>query len=315
MPQDARKQTSETPAISTGPTNRWWALVTPAALREPAGFLTTPHDAGRVLSAPTDLGPIHIAPGERQLVDFVPLFAQGWTSIVSWPVLVFGEIQGSWQETDRAAAKALHRLCCLFALAWGEPWQVRLAPAPEINLPPKVPDAVLVPNPDHYHDDGNPQIGMRAEVDLPDWVRKGWDRLDEADFSGKVQPALSLWHEGILLQPEHSSLAMVSFVASLEQSALSTPGFTRRLGASAKFWLAAESAATAQELQQLRDAKIYGKRSETSHGSALHGVEPEFGFMLLQPIGSEDPTHKFVFGTLQLIRNVSRKCLINILAS
>jgi hypothetical protein len=315
MPQNTRKESSETPNTRTDLANRWWALVSPAALREPAGFLTTPHDAGRVLSGPYDLGPIHIAPGERQLVDYVPLFAQGWKSAVSWPVLVFGEIQGSWQETDRAAAKVLHRLCCLLALAWGEPWQVRLAPAPEINLPPRVPDPVLVPNPDHYHDDGNPQIGIRAEAHLPDWISKRWDRLDKADFGGRVQPALSLWHEGILLQPEHPSLAMVSFVASLEQSALSMPEFTRRLGANAKFWLAAESAATAEEIQQLRDAKIYGKRSETSHGSALHGIELEFGFMLLQPIGSEDPTYTFVFRTLQLIRNVSRRCLVNILAS
>ena len=55
------------------------------------------------------------------------------------------------------------------------------------------------------------------------------------------------------------------------------------------------------------------RRSETSHGSALHGIELEFGFMLLQPIGSEDPTYNFVFGTLQLIRNISRRCLINVL--
>ena len=319
MPQDTRKDPSETPgtpapagAVETDRANRWWALVAPAALKEPAGFLTTPHDAARVLSRPYDLGPIHIAPGERQLVDYVPLFAQGWTSAVFWPVLVFGEIQGSWQETDRAAAKALHRLCCLLALAWGEPWRVRLAPAPEINLPPKVPDSVLVPNPKRYYDDSNPQIGMRAEADLPDWISKGWDRLDEADFGGKVQPALSLWHEGILLQPEHPSLAMVSFVASLEQSAVSMPGFRRRLGAGAKFWLAAESTATAEEIQQLRGAGIYAKRSETSHGSALHGIEQEFGFMLLQPIGSDDPTYKFVFETAQLIRLISRRCLIKI---
>jgi len=170
-----------------------------------------------------------------------------------------------------------------------------------------------VPNSKHYRDDGNPQIGMRAEADLPEWISKGWDRLDQTDLGGRVQPALSLWHEGILLQPEHPSLAIVSFVASLEQSALSMPGFTRRLGASAKFWLAAGSAATAEEIQQLRDAKIYGKRSQTSHGSALHGIEPEFGFVLLQPIGSEDPTYKFVVGTLQSIRNISRRCLLNIL--
>ena len=120
MPQDARIETSETPDTQPDPANRWWALVSPVALKEPAGFLTTPHDAGRVLSRPYDLGPIHIAPGERQLVDYVPLFAQGWKSAVSWPVLVSGDIQGSRQETDRAAAKTLHRLCCLLALAWSD---------------------------------------------------------------------------------------------------------------------------------------------------------------------------------------------------
>jgi hypothetical protein len=108
---------------------------------------------------------------------------------------------------------------------------------------------------------------------------------------------------------------MVSFVAALEQSAQSLPGFNTALRPGEKFWMAAASAATAEEIQHLRDAKIYGKRSKTAHGAALHGIEPEFGFMLLQPIDSEDPTYKFVFETLQSIRNVSRQCLVNILAN
>jgi hypothetical protein len=294
---------------------RWWALVSPAPLREPAGFLTTPHDAGRVLSKEYQLGPIRIAPGERQLIEYLPLLAQGWSSVVSWPVLVHGGIRGKWRETDRAAAQLLHRLCCLLALAWGEPWQVRLAPAPNVNLSPQVPDPALIPNPSRFYDSGNPQIGLRDEAGLPDWVVTAWSRLDNPDFAARAQPALSLWHEGILLQPEHPSLAVVAFVAALEQSAQSLTGYDKAASDSAKFWLGAESVGTPEEIQQLREARIYGKRSATSHGAALHGIEVEFGFMLLQPIGSEDPTYKFVFGTAQLIRSISRRCLVNILST
>ncbi len=57
----------------------------------------------------------------------------------------------------------------------------------------------------------------------------------------------------------------------------------------------------------------YGKRSTTSHGKGLHGLESKFGHMLLPPIGKGDPIYDFVFGHLREMARVSRGVLLRIL--
>jgi hypothetical protein len=300
--------------MAVEPSNQWWALLAPAPLREPAGYLTTPHDAARVLAKQYTLRPVQLGPGERQMIEYVSLVAHGWSRLVYWPIIATGTLEGSWHESQRVVARLLHRACCLLSLAWGEPWQVRHAPNLIANSPPNVPDPVLVPAPAWFDDKDAAQIGLRDEEELPGWFDPAWDRLGEENaFAERMGPALSLWHEGILLQSEHPSMAMVAYVAAVEQAALSLPEAAPASGFGQRFWAAIRAVAEEGEIESLRQADIYGRRSATSHGSALYGIEMEFGYMLLQPVGPGDPAFDFVYGALQLMARVSRRCLLKVL--
>lgn len=289
----------------------WWALLAPAPLREPSGYITTPHDATRKLARAYDLGQVRIIPGDRQHVDFVASLVQGWSQLVSWPVLVTGQLDKSWPATDRQAARWLHRLCCMLSVAWGEPWQVRLAPTQSASYPAGVPDPILVPR--RYVYDGGGQIGLREEVDLPGWFVGAWHWLEGAGAGKTAQAALSMWHEGILLQAEHPSMAFVAYTAALEHTAPLLRPDQLSVSARRQFWSAVSAVASHDELERLAAADAYAKRSATTHGGALHGIELEFGFMLLEPIGQEDPTYRFMFDNLLLLSQVSRRALIRVL--
>ncbi len=291
---------------------RWWSLVGPAPLLEPSGFLTTPHDRFRALDRVYELGDVHLETGEGQLVDYVGSLTQGWSKLESWPILVFGNAVGEWPTVSRLAARAVHRLCCLLSLTWIEPWQVRIAPERASYLPPRVPEPVLVPKASFLVDLDSPNQPERDPQPLPDWLVATWGKLEsDPAFRSRVEPALSLWHEGILLQPEHPSMSMVAYVAVIEQ--LANPvrdAADGRLLSGQTFWNAVESAAAPEDVAALTQADVYGKRSATAHGGGLHGIEMEFGHMLLQPIGKGDPTYDFMFDTLQRMKLVSRSLVL-----
>jgi hypothetical protein len=134
--------------------------------------------------------------------------------------------------------------------------------------------------------------------------------LDEPNFGSTCQPCLSIWHEGIVLQAQHPSLAFVAYVASVEQAArliVSSPG---DLSDSGRFWAAIKTVAEPEEVALLEEMDPYRMRSKTSHGGGLHGIESEFGHMLLPPLGPGDPIYGFVFRQLRRMAHVSREVLL-----
>lgn len=139
---------------------------------------------------------------------------------VFWPIVVEGSSKDDeWPVVERQAAAALHRLVCVLSLAWNEPWQVRTAPWDLERMSVDLADDWIVPRNSLIGFRENPQIGMYDDQALPSWVDAALVRLDGIDGTDadNVGAALSLWHQGILLQPEHPSLALVAFVASIEQ--------------------------------------------------------------------------------------------------
>ena len=290
----------------------WWALIGPVAGAEPAGYLTTPHDAFRVLREPTSIGPLELQPGEKQLIEYFPRLDLGWVEAVYWPIMVSRGSSDEGAAPDlRAAARQVHRLCCLLSLGWTEPWQVRVAPRLTSHGPAHVPDSILIPS--SNYPGGNPQVGQQVAEDLPEWFSPAWIRLDDAKFGSKFVPCLSIWHEGIMLQAEHPSLSFMAYVASIEQAShLLFPGrkFERD---SERFWAAVEIVVSPEALGQIKEINPYGKRSATVHGGGLHGIESEFGHMLLPPIGKGDPIHNFVFDHLRQMARASRDVLLRTL--
>jgi len=203
----------------------------------------------------------------------------GWKDSVFWPIIVEGRsTETTWPKVDREAARALHRLASLVSLEWAEPLQVRVGPQSG-SLPSQFPDDWMAPNDSRFGP--NPQVGLRDERPLPEWLQHAWDMLDTDDAKGDAAAGLSLWHEGVLLQPEHPSFALVAFVASVEQMGkLLEP---RKRGYAARFWNALHGAVTESEFAALKTSDVYGLRSEIAHGSRVHGLETIYGAVVPPP--------------------------------
>lgn len=239
----------------------------------------------------------------------------GWRDSVFWPIIVEGRsTQIDWPEVDREAARALHRLASLVSLGWAEPLQVRIGPQVSTSLPPKFPDDWMAPN-----DSGfgfNPQVGLRDEQPLPGWLEGAWSILKTNDPKGDIAAALSLWHEGVLLQPEHPSFALVAFVASVEQMGKLLEPMKR--GHAARFWNALLRAVSQSEFAALKTIDVYGLRSEIAHGSRVHGLETIYGAVVPPPgwaTVSPDPISTFVHRTVPRMAKAARALLLEKLAS
>jgi len=297
---------------------QWWAIISPALTLEASGYLTTPHDAGRVLSSPDQIGSLSLTPASRQLVEFIRTLQLGWMQFVSWPITVEGHwTDDPWAETEREASKELHKLCCLLSLLWNESWQVRVAPQRSDGMPVRLLDDASAP--EIWHRNDVPQRGLRAEVEVPGWIHTAWWHSYFDEKVTKKSVALSLWREGKLLQPEHPSFALVAFTASLEQAGrlfIKSGYLPKTLTQSARrFWATVDLVASPTDAALLRKAKVYDRRSAAAHGERMPGLESLFGPVLVPPFlshGAADPVSEFVHQTVRVLADVARSALMRV---
>lgn len=203
-------------------------------------------------------------------------------------------------DTSERAAKELHRLRGLLALAWDKNWTVRDFPRPE-ELP--LPEW-LGPRPaSHGPEDDNLEV---ISVRIPDWLEGAWYRLEE-DLV--LVSALSAHLEGVAIQDWHPSFALIAYVASIEAigQKLAKPERCKEcgqiLGATSRFRQAVAEVLTNAE------AVGYSKlRSGTVHAAVLHGDEELFG--ALRDLGEElDKKWAFAAEVVGKLRGASRDLL------
>lgn len=254
-------------------TTKWWGLIGISAPPSVGGIIVVPHDKARRLQKTVRLGPLELQPGDRKFVEWrrPPHAVNAWECIESWPIIVQGRSTGSSPVASaRAEARQLQRAAALVALAWREPWDVRLAPRPRSSLPPMIPDSDPSP-----HSWSEPPLDISpVECLLPAWVDEAWSQLQAAEPHDR---ALQFWHQAFLIESSHPSIAAVAYAAVVESLAGTewgrsvAPPESDHEGSRAKFRRLANAYATEEE-QPLVD-RWYGRRSSTAHGAWSHGVE------------------------------------------
>lgn len=321
----------------------WWALIGPVPLGAPAGIIAVPHDRTRALVGPYQVGPLNLRPGGRMYREYRSLEPRqlgGVWEAESYPIIVEGDwadcraafradhLEGQ-QSNERSALMALHRLCCLLALAWGEGWQVRTAPEDPERLTPEVPMSwpppPMAPSPAWpLYPDPQP---------LPSWIAGAWDLVSDDDV---LASAMTFWHQGLLLTTEFPSFALVAFSGCIETVAACRafraltevddkpcPTCGTRTGASRRFWSTIGLVADDDEVRRLRkNWDTYGMRSGVAHGRTTHGIETAFGSIfplqyrpatLAEParldIDEADPAQVFTLRVLPAVRNVATRLL------
>ena len=266
---------------------RWWAIIGIEPTPAPTGVSVTWHDKARRLARPLELAPLVVRSGDQQFVEYVrstPNDLDGWTCYQSWPLIVQGPAAASVSlEFDGLAFADVRRVAALVALAWREPWSVRTGPTRAANRAPTVPESDLPPP--MWYDE--PVHVDPVDVALPDWINRAWRALKHDQ---DLAAALLSWHEGILIEAAHPSLALVAYTAAVEATAGSTwgrraapptepvrcnsCGFVQRK-TTRRFRALIEYVADVEQQRLLKG--WYGFRSSTAHGGRHHGVESAFG--------------------------------------
>jgi hypothetical protein len=262
-----------------------------------------------------DIGSFRIAPSSRSLTHIgrnltSPSLAVA-TTMHSWPLLVRSVSSGyNWPSASAFAARDLRQLCALLSLhSEYHTWTVLEAPAliswgerkvPEcgyafytrppdgdLQQPPEAPDGYWAPS---------------------DWLFNAWQMMTTRLWLAR---AVTMQHEGQMIEEEHPSLAGVAYTSAIE--AIANRMFVEEKCAACNGHLhIAENFRNALKLvlpEHLASVlgKSYGLRSRSVHQAVLHGSETtpgQFG------VSWTDPQLAFDLQIVLGLRNASRDLLI-----
>ena len=312
---DPWRQAAQAAVALLGTRNRvftWEAIVGVA----PRGF------EGRFgqLARPHDVGPVHLVPGGTCMRELVPSDRTGSAGYRhTFPLIASGQfISYEWGRAALAAEACLRRTCALLSLLTGALWVPRSHPseratnAAPLQVPPVF--GTVPPFPGEAEWRGQIWPGT-PEFTLPGWVEQAWSALD-ADAA--LAQAVNAVYEGMRLEPEHPSLAHLTFVAAIEGYGMRLadeapcdcqPGCTHvKTPATKRFRKALKTVMTAREVQRI-SGLAYDLRSYTGHQGSLFGSEKTFGYSPHLSLFNVADDAVFDYMVLGELRNASRRVL------
>lgn len=290
---------------------RWWAIIGPRGSSTPLGVIVTPHDKTRHLATSMRLGPVSLRGGEKRFIEYTryePRTLDGWTERESWPVFVEGSAPLDTRfELDATTSAQVRRAAMLVSLAWREPWQVRTRATSTSNLPPTIPESdprpAMVTKP--VERDAKPSS-------LPEWLPLAWEQLEDDEWTAR---ALLMWHEGLLVEPSHPSLALLAYTAAVE--ALSKSSWTARFAPilanrpTERFRSTIQLVARDVEDLTVRElVRWYSRRSAIVHDGTVFGHEPGVGPLTdLGTSVSEQPESDFALRVVPKLRSLTGRLI------
>lgn len=272
------------------------------------------------LAQPHDVGPVHLVPGGICMRELIPSERTGGSGYRhTFPVIASGQASTyEWSRAALAAEACLRRTCALLSLLTGAVWVPRSHPSERARdaAPLQVPAVFgnVLPLPGEPEWRGQIHHGT-PQFTPPGWIEQAWSALD-AD-AGLAQ-AVNAVYEGMRLEPEHPSLAHLTFVAAIEGYGMRfaedapcdcQPGCTHVKTAAAKrFRKALKTGMTGREVQRI-SGLAYDLRSYTGHQGSLFGSEKTFGYSPHMSLFNVAGDAVFDYVVLGELRNASRQVL------
>ncbi|WP_141765298.1 hypothetical protein [Streptomyces malaysiensis] len=233
------------------------------------------------------------------------------TEYVHWPIKICGSTPCySWDgDGDTLTLQRLRRIAGILSLWWDNPWTIREGPrSPEIQHGAGR-DALMGKGWRPVTDNELSNTGR--PISIPEWLETVERRVSD---SNRLTAAILIHHEGLQLTRDHSSMALVCFIAAIEATAQVNKKPTRCpkckmvTGSTQRFKEAVQSVLGDERAATLSDA--YSKRSLTVHQGRLHGTElraNSFGGMsLFMP----DSLFNFTAATVKTAQEASRLLLL-----
>lgn len=283
---------------------RWKAIIGPAP-----GSINATSELGRHLT----IGNLEIRPARVRLDEWThsinsqpSLHAAGRSA--TWPAIVEGHTKAfSWNIASRLASRTIHRLCVLLSVALESCWILRSAPQPfDDSSELKVPSTIWWQTVDE-----TAEFGPSKQVSPPDWIEDAWDLLSRHQ---PVDDACSIYHEGLVLENEHPSFALIAFISAIETlgGKLFPPSRCKQcnqvIGSGQRFREAVSLVEDDEMAAEL--GKAYEPRSGTAHRSKLHGQELTRGALAVPGLFSLGEDFAFRWRTVFSMSRTARKLLV-----
>ncbi|MET7715880.1 hypothetical protein [Streptomyces sp. NPDC005407] len=231
-----------------------------------------------------------------------------WTVSVSIPIRMHGSTSAhTWDSAQKRAAGNLNRLVALLSLAWDVTVDVREHPTPlewGEHQTPRYPAWAK-----HVPEDPPPLTNV-ASVNVPQWIDAAWKKLRTHK---KLDSAISMHMEGLRIEDDHPSLALVAFVSCVEVISLMIYREDRCTECRGHTKIADKFRETLRLVTEEAEAEylhhVYDDRSRTVHNGRLHGGElmPGFNNLSIFPL---PPEFEFQHGILSRMKSASRKLLL-----
>jgi hypothetical protein len=274
--------------------------------------------SGDRLSEPTQRGTLSFQLLDGCIAEDSPLSSTGTGVMVGershWPIKVEGstscyswEKDGEWRTLQR-----LRKISALLSVAWESCWTLREGPRdPKFRW---ANSAGPLMGRSWRTMDKNDPLALGRSVAVPEWLDGAEDHLER---DNNLTAALLMHHEGLMLTRDHSSLALVCFIAAVETVAQINkkpercPECKSVLGSAKRFKDAIRAVLDGDQFEALAEA--YSKRSLTVHQGRLYGAELRLGSWGQMSLFLSDPIPHFEMGTVRAAQGASRKLIFGAL--
>jgi hypothetical protein len=289
---------------SSGSTFEWTALLGPPT---PGTMAAVPHLGESIRIGPALLNPQPEHVFELGASPTNPSLST-CTSAHWWPILAEGSHVGySWNAASKKVAFDLHRVCSLLSVALDVCAVVREAPAPRQWGIRKAPPRLSWQKENDFLSAQAAHAASAPVQVFPVDLVSSWDEMTSRPW---LAHAIGAYHEGLLTDSTHPSLALIAYVAAIESVAnrLFTqsrcPTCNAQEQVAGRFRAALKLVLDESEAERLGGA--YNPRSLTVHQGRLHGFETVPGSA---GFGFHNPEHGF-FVTVRQMRRAARELLL-----
>ncbi|TWD81665.1 hypothetical protein FB561_2785 [Kribbella amoyensis] len=265
---------------------------------------------GQQLSRPSKQGGMNFSLAAGRIAEDQTTTQSRLGLTVAWnyrsPILVTGKTRcykwgedGDWKTLER-----MRQLTALLSLVWDSPWTIREGPRESYIKSGDFAGPLMGHGWRAASDDA---YASGEPIEVPPWLARGEEYLRSKP---RIRHALFMHHEGLSIEPDHPSLALVCYTATVETVAQidkkpekcahcgSTLSSRRRFEDAVKLVLADDQAASL--------AAAYVQRSRTVHQGRLHGTEHRMGSWGPMSLFLGDPAFDFEMGTVRTAKYASR---------
>ncbi|HJQ48177.1 MAG TPA: hypothetical protein VJ870_17930 [Amycolatopsis sp.] len=234
----------------------------------------------------------------------------------SYPLVAHGKTSGfNWESAATRTTRDLNAVCALFSLEFDSYWSIRnpIVPYDAENL-----DIATIKL--HKFAFGLSEenvrgavLGNTRAVTVPSWIATAYGKLERNEI---LYSAVHSHQQGLAVEAEHPSLALICFVSAIEGIGASLEELSHcehcgsHTGAQRRFRKALRTALSAKEAKELQ--AVYTLRSETAHSGVLHGNETAMGniFTPFTSFAGEPPGFSFRYRQLWKLKDASKRVLI-----